>query len=50
VGLYDHAQWPAPFCCHIFDASEPLLPRLRRMVVEPASQASDHQPLLLELA
>jgi endonuclease/exonuclease/phosphatase family metal-dependent hydrolase len=50
VGLFDQAQWPEPFCCDFIYASEPLRPRLKRMVVEPTSQASDHQPLLLELA
>jgi endonuclease/exonuclease/phosphatase family metal-dependent hydrolase len=50
VGLYDQAQWPEPFCCDFIYASEPLRPRLKRLVVEPQSQASDHQPLLLELA
>lgn len=50
VGLYDQAQWPESFACDFVFASEPLLPHLKRMLVDATTQASDHQPLLLELA
>ncbi|RJG04422.1 endonuclease/exonuclease/phosphatase family protein [Noviherbaspirillum sedimenti] len=51
VGLYDKQQWPGtPFTFDYFFVSEDLLPRLRTIAVDTASDASDHQPLLLELA
>jgi len=50
VGLYDKQQWPGePFTFDYFFASEDLLPRLRAIAVDTVSDASDHQPLLLEL-
>ncbi|KQT07617.1 endonuclease/exonuclease/phosphatase family protein [Ramlibacter sp. Leaf400] len=50
VGLYDHAQWhhrssAFDFCF----VSEDLAPRVRRLEVDLQVQASDHQPVLLEL-
>jgi endonuclease/exonuclease/phosphatase family metal-dependent hydrolase len=50
VGVHDHVQWPEPFACDFVFASEPLLPRLQRFGIDMATDASDHQPLLLELA
>lgn len=51
VGLYDKKQWPGePFTFDYFFVSEDLLPRLRTMTVDTLSDASDHQPLMLELA
>ncbi len=50
VGLHDKEQWPGPpFTFDYFFVSEDLLPRLRAIAVDAASDASDHQPLLLEL-
>jgi endonuclease/exonuclease/phosphatase family metal-dependent hydrolase len=50
VGLYDHAQWQHQsrsfdFCF----VSEDLAPLVRRLEVDLRTQASDHQPVLLEL-
>lgn len=51
VGLHDKQQWPGePFTFDYFFVSEDLLPRLRAIEVDAVSDASDHQPLLLELA
>lgn len=51
VGLYDKTQWPGPpFTCDFFFVSADLAPRVRDLRVDAGSQASDHQPLLLELA
>lgn len=51
VGLHDKQQWPgAPFTFDYFFVSEDLLPRLRAIEVDAVSDASDHQPMLLELA
>lgn len=50
LGLYDEAQWHGQeysfdFCF----VSEDLAPRVRRLEVDSRTQASDHQPVLLEL-
>lgn len=51
VGLYDKKQWPGePFTFDYFFVSEDLLPRLLSISVDAASDASDHQPVMLELA
>jgi endonuclease/exonuclease/phosphatase family metal-dependent hydrolase len=50
VGLYDREQWPAPFTCDFIFASADLLPQVRAVRVGSETQASDHQPQLLELA
>jgi endonuclease/exonuclease/phosphatase family metal-dependent hydrolase len=49
VGVYDREQWPEPFTCDYIFASEDLLPRVRDVRVHGTTQASDHQPQLLEL-
>lgn len=49
VGLHG-CPWPdRPYCCDFFFVTEDLAPRVRRLVVDAATAASDHQPLLLEL-
>lgn len=48
-GVHDREQWPVPYTCDFIYASEDLLPRLRRVKVDADTQASDHQPLLIEL-
>jgi endonuclease/exonuclease/phosphatase family metal-dependent hydrolase len=50
VGLYDHVQWPRPFACDFIFASRPLLEHVRRVAVDGRTSASDHQPVLVELA
>jgi endonuclease/exonuclease/phosphatase family metal-dependent hydrolase len=50
VGLHDHAQWHhQSFSFDFLCVSEDLAPRVRRMAVDLDTQASDHQPVLLEL-
>jgi endonuclease/exonuclease/phosphatase family metal-dependent hydrolase len=49
VGLYDRQQWPESLTCDFIFASEDLLPRVRAVRVDSETQASDHQPQLLEL-
>jgi endonuclease/exonuclease/phosphatase family metal-dependent hydrolase len=50
VGLHG-AEWPdRPYCCDFFFLSEDLAGRVRRIEVNQATDASDHQPVLLELA
>ena len=49
VGLHG-APWPDhPYCCDYFLVSQALRGRVRRIEVEQATDASDHQPVLLEL-
>jgi endonuclease/exonuclease/phosphatase family metal-dependent hydrolase len=50
VGLYDKTQWPdPPFTFDFIFVSKDLAPRVREMRVDPKSDASDHQPVLLVL-
>lgn len=49
-GIHDRKQWPSgPHARDFFFVSPRLVPRLRRLVVDTATDASDHQPLLLTL-
>jgi endonuclease/exonuclease/phosphatase family metal-dependent hydrolase len=50
VGVYDTVQWPEPFACDFIFATPRLLPRIRRVEVDQHSAASDHQPVLIEIA
>ena len=49
LGCHDPAPREAAYCCDYVFVSECLAPRVRSLVVDPLTQASDHQPLLLEL-
>jgi len=46
--LYDQKSG-SPHCCDFMFVTEDLAPRIRRIVYDQYSQASDHQPVLLEL-
>ena len=48
-GLHDREQWPESFACDFVFATRDLQHRLRAIEVDMATQASDHQPILLEL-
>jgi len=51
TGLYDKKQWPGPpFACNFIFVSADLAPRVQALHVDASSDASDHQPLLIELA
>jgi len=51
VGLYDKQQWPEPpFAFDFVFVSADLAPRVRDVRVDATSDASDHQPVLIELA
>ncbi|HSV60166.1 MAG TPA: endonuclease/exonuclease/phosphatase family protein [Variovorax sp.] len=47
--LYDHSYGPEPMACDFVFLSDGLAPRLRRIEVDLATKASDHQPVLVEL-
>lgn len=49
-GVHDRVQWPAPYTCDFVFVSDDLAPRLRAVKVDGDTQASDHQPVLVELA
>jgi endonuclease/exonuclease/phosphatase family metal-dependent hydrolase len=50
AGLYDHEQWPdGPFACDFIFVTEDLTSRIAACEVDPHSEASDHQPMWLEL-
>ena len=50
VGIYDKTQWPdPPFTFDFILVSEDLAGRIKEMRVDAMSDASDHQPVLLEL-
>jgi endonuclease/exonuclease/phosphatase family metal-dependent hydrolase len=48
VGLYEES-WPV-YCCDFVFVTEDLVPRVRAMTVDSTTDASDHQPVILELA
>ena len=50
LGVHDCHQSPDPFACDFIFASSDLRPRLRRVAVDARTEASDHQPMLVELA
>jgi len=49
VGLYDTEQWPRPFACDFVFVSADLAPRITGLDVDHASDASDHQAVVLTL-
>jgi endonuclease/exonuclease/phosphatase family metal-dependent hydrolase len=51
AGLFDKAQWPGPpFTFDFIFVSEDMAARVQDLRVDPTSDASDHQPVLLVLA
>jgi len=49
TGVHDRDQWPEPFACDFIFTTRDLHDRLRALEVDATTQASDHQPLRLEL-
>ncbi|MBO9650059.1 MAG: endonuclease/exonuclease/phosphatase family protein [Variovorax sp.] len=47
--LFDHTYGPNPIACDFIFVSDTLAPRVRRMEVDLQTQASDHQPVFIEL-
>jgi endonuclease/exonuclease/phosphatase family metal-dependent hydrolase len=48
--LFDRRYGPEPICCDFVFVSGDLKSRVTKMEVNPHTRASDHQPVLLELA
>ena len=50
LGVHDKEQWPEEaFCCDFIFVTEDLAPRVEDVIVNGATDASDHQPILLKL-
>lgn len=50
VGVYDKTQWPGPpFTFDFVFVSEDLADKVSDIRVDPTSDASDHQPMVIEL-
>jgi endonuclease/exonuclease/phosphatase family metal-dependent hydrolase len=49
VGLYDTVQWPRALACDFVFVSDDLVPRIVAFDVDAASDASDHQAVVLTL-
>jgi endonuclease/exonuclease/phosphatase family metal-dependent hydrolase len=51
VGVHDKEQWPGdPFCFDFIFVTEDLVSRVEAVEVTSVTDASDHQPVLLQLA
>jgi endonuclease/exonuclease/phosphatase family metal-dependent hydrolase len=50
LGVHDREQWPEPFACDFIFTTGDLRERVRDVAVDGATQASDHQPMLVELS
>ena len=49
LGVFDREQWPVPYCCDFIFVSADLAPYVKEVRVDPETDASDHQPVLLVL-
>jgi endonuclease/exonuclease/phosphatase family metal-dependent hydrolase len=47
--VHEHQHGDAPYCCDFIFVTPDLVPRLKSIRVDGATQASDHQPVILEL-
>jgi len=48
-GVHDRKQWPAPHTCDFIFVTGDLAPAVKAMEVDLQTDASDHQPVLIEL-
>lgn len=49
AGVHENSWAKQPLCCDFIFVSRDLAPRVRHVAVDVKTQASDHQPVLLEL-
>jgi endonuclease/exonuclease/phosphatase family metal-dependent hydrolase len=50
IGIHDKEQWPGPpFACDFIFVTEDIADRVEDVVVNGLTDASDHQPVMLEL-
>jgi len=50
AGLYENSWAAQPLCCDFIFVTEDLATRARNLTIDARTQASDHQPVLIELA
>ena len=50
AGVYEDSWAKPPYCCDFVFMSADLAARVRNVTIDATTQASDHQPVLLELA
>ncbi len=48
--LHERSEGQSPYCCDYVFITEDLAPRLRSIAVDSDNRASDHQPVIVELA
>ena len=48
--VHDQRYSKQPYCCDFIFVSDEVAPRVRALSVDSATQASDHQPVLIEIA
>jgi endonuclease/exonuclease/phosphatase family metal-dependent hydrolase len=48
-GVHDRVQWPKPHTCDFVFVTEDLAPAVSALHVDAKTDASDHQPVLIEL-
>ncbi|HEX2566389.1 MAG TPA: endonuclease/exonuclease/phosphatase family protein [Burkholderiales bacterium] len=48
--VHEHAHGDAPYCCDFVFVTADLVPRLKAVRIDGATQASDHQPVIVELS
>ena len=48
--LHERDEGESPYCCDFAFVTPDLVPRLRSIRIDAGNRASDHQPLILELA
>lgn len=49
LGVHDREQWPQAFACDFIFVTEDIAGRVEDVAVNPDTDASDHQPVLLRL-
>jgi endonuclease/exonuclease/phosphatase family metal-dependent hydrolase len=50
AGLYEDSWAKSPFCCDFIFVTADLAARVRNVAIDAQTQASDHQPVLIEIA
>jgi endonuclease/exonuclease/phosphatase family metal-dependent hydrolase len=48
--VHERKEGQLPYCCDYVFVTEDLVPRLRSITVDSENRASDHQPVIVELA
>ena len=48
--VHERGEGQSPYCCDYVFVTRDLAPRLRSISVDAANQASDHQPVMIDLA